>query len=709
MNVVTRAGVLLFPLWLACQPPPAGSSETTAFAVEPPFAFDVVHPQAPRPPALPVLTPCPPGWSEVASRLVTTCEPWPGGTAQACPVGEFHLPGTSGCQRLGAGCPASGWPESLPMMGLVLYVRAGASGGDGSRANPVGSIDAALSLAAGRPATLALSAGTHPVSRAVPGGTTLLGACVNDTVLTGPATSSAIVSTSGEVVVRGVQITGPTAGVEARGARALVTVEDVWLHDLTAFALGLQGGARIEARRVAVERTTVDPMSVNGGAVIFGDGALNVTDAVITAASSAGVQVEGSGRVTLANVAVRDTRDAAGGAVGWALNLKGGTLTATGVVIEGGGAGVTLTNGASGQLIASLIRGTLRDDAVRASGATFVGERLLLDATSGLPLRSGEQADVTVRDVVNRRQFQCQARTGGRLTVERVLAEEPRSPVLTVNGVMSRLVVADLTVTPPRPGVSQTQFGTGLIAYLDGQLTLTRAHFEQVLGNAATITQRATATLTDVVIDEGAPSRLDGRHALVASTEATVTLERVRLRRMLGTGVGAWDARTTLTLRDVEIAETQALPGSGIGVVVADGARATATRLRLTDNAGVSLMLGRQGVLEAGEVHVGATTLPCLGLPECDGRIAVGLGVYSGGSARVSRFVLSNSGIGAQLSDGTLGLADGDVAFNEIALSVLSPSFEVASVSSGVRYRHNQQRLSSQVVPLPEIPPIPLQ
>lgn len=695
----------LLPLGLSCEPLAARQSETSTFTVDPPYGVEVRPPLPPAAPQLPVLTPCPVGWAEVPGRLVTTCEP---GAVQTCPVGEAQLPGQQGCAPLGSACPASGWPDALPATGLVLFVRPGASGGDGSRASPVASIDEALSVAAGRPVTLALSQGTHLAGRAMPAGTTLVGACAQRTVLTAPATASAVLTTSAELVVRSVQLTAPTAGIEARGVRAQVTLEDVALHDLVAFALGVEGGARLEGRRLTVDRTTLDPMAVNGALVVFGQGTLNVTDAVITNAGAAGARVEGPGTLTLSNVALGDTADGLAGAVGWALSAQGGTLTATGVVVERGGGGFSLSNGATGKLEGVVIRGTLRDDAIKASGATFTGERLLLESTGGYPLRSGEHAQVTARDVVTRRCFASQARAGATLTLERALVEEPLSPVLTTNGAQSRLVVSDFTVTPPPANTTITQFGTGLIGYLDAHLSLTRAHFEQVVGNAATMTQRATGTFTDVTIDEGVPSR-PGGHALTVSTAATVRLERVKLRNMFGFGVGAWDAQTTLTLEDVDIEGTTTVTGNGTAAVVADGARATMTRVRLANNDGAGLLVGRGGSLTAEEVFVSATTLACEATSSCAGRVAVGLGSYSGGALSVRQFVVSTSGIGAQVSGASLGLVDGDVSFNEIGLSVLDPTFDLAAVSSGVLYRHNLQRLSSQNVPLPEIPPPPPQ
>ncbi|MCK6552948.1 hypothetical protein L6R52_44405, partial [Myxococcota bacterium] len=102
-------------------------------------------PTPPRDVAPPSLTPCPAGWSEVPASAGSpaTCEPWT--IAETCPMGQVRFPGDASCAPLGAPCPADGWPATIPAGAPQLFVSPTApDGGDGSRAAPLRSLDAAL-------------------------------------------------------------------------------------------------------------------------------------------------------------------------------------------------------------------------------------------------------------------------------------------------------------------------------------------------------------------------------------------------------------------------------------------------------------------------------------------------------------------------------------------------------------------------------------
>src|SRR5262245_17734248 len=117
----------------------------------------------PDPPAAPGFVPCPDGWREVAdpgSPGLVTCDPWPESGPEDCTApDEAHFPGEPGCRRVGTACPAGDWAEDIPGGSTVLYVRAGAAGGDGSLALPFGSVGAAVA-AAPDDAVIAISKGT---------------------------------------------------------------------------------------------------------------------------------------------------------------------------------------------------------------------------------------------------------------------------------------------------------------------------------------------------------------------------------------------------------------------------------------------------------------------------------------------------------------------------------------------------------------------
>src|SRR5689334_20997324 len=106
--------------------------------------------------------PCRDGWRAIdpgAGNGPVVCDPWPESGRATCAEGEAHFPGEPGCVRVGTECPAGDWADDLPASGVV-YVQPGATGGDGTRAMPFGSIGEAVTMGT-RGATIALARGTY--------------------------------------------------------------------------------------------------------------------------------------------------------------------------------------------------------------------------------------------------------------------------------------------------------------------------------------------------------------------------------------------------------------------------------------------------------------------------------------------------------------------------------------------------------------------
>lgn len=158
-------------------------------------------PDAPTPPsferypALPVLTPCPGGWRERFEDPLTLCEaqPFDGAT---CGAEELALPNL-GCTRIGTLCPTgtASWAEPIPAGASVVFVRAGASGAAGTRADPVGTIERALTLVPSG-GVIALGRGQFTADLELTTGVVLFGACATGTEITGNVrvTSTATIS-----------------------------------------------------------------------------------------------------------------------------------------------------------------------------------------------------------------------------------------------------------------------------------------------------------------------------------------------------------------------------------------------------------------------------------------------------------------------------------------------------------------------------------
>lgn len=193
------------------------------------------------PPALPrIAAACPRGWSAVPEALdrgpslvpvtVVRCEPPP---RLSCGRTALQSAGDVGCRPIGQACSAGDdFPAELPSGRPLLYVRAGAVAGNGSRAQPYGSIAEALA-AAGADAVIAVGKGRYDEALTVSGSVDLLGACAAETELRGPLrlvnhhggvsnlSLGPVIAESAQSTLTGVAIFTATTAFDARAGSAL--------------------------------------------------------------------------------------------------------------------------------------------------------------------------------------------------------------------------------------------------------------------------------------------------------------------------------------------------------------------------------------------------------------------------------------------------------------------------------------------------------
>jgi hypothetical protein len=268
-----------------CEPPPAGTVD---------------------------FTPCPDGWREVTDEHgITTCDPYPPGGAQDCPVGEIHFLGTPGCSRIGTACPTGDLPENLPPGAPVVYVRAGAVGGDGSAAAPYGGFDAFPidQLPAGT--IVAVGKGTYVVNDLDPaGGVTLWGACVADTVLTSTTPESVlgdgVIASSNAFTVRNLQIADAARPAVAVFGQGEASLEDILVVRATASGLFADDQASLTVRRAAVLDTRPVAGSFGTGVQHESFGSLVMEQVVVERSFTFGIVTQSSS--ILRDVIARDTQ-----------------------------------------------------------------------------------------------------------------------------------------------------------------------------------------------------------------------------------------------------------------------------------------------------------------------------------------------------------------------------------------------------------------
>lgn len=689
-----------------------------------------VAPATPAPPAPAVLGPCPMGWSEVAPESaddVATCEPWPSGEG-ACPAREARFPGEAACAPIGGPCPAGEFSDDLPADAPILYVRTGATGGDGSRERPHGTLlEAAFRATAG--STIALSRGDFPASTRIPANVTLQGVCAAETRLVGSAELSGALGAAGPgVVVRDVTIAGETRGliVEPMGS---VRVENVVVDGVIGAGILVVGGTA-DLDRVVVRGTRTDAAGAGRGIQVQDDGRVDGHLVVVEDSGDLGVAAMAGGVAHLIDCVVRDSRGDAAGRMG-------------------GGAWARIRG-----------RVELERCMIERTKETAIGA---IDEGTSVFAR-----DVLVRDVApndaGREMGYGVAANGALATLERV--HVLRADAIGVGGTSGATIDAfDLVVEATNPDDASVETSGG-IAILEGStLNGARLHVRRTRGTGVAI-QNAEVTASDVVV-RGTDRDGMGSNSFGISVNrgSNAVLERVEVAEATNVGIGLWSngILRDVTVSDTRAADTPEVP-SGMGILVRDGVTATLERVRLDANRSLgmiaigggiaieardlevtattanldgrwgrgvhlqspddgTLLPGPEVTLERARVHesreagivvigygtsldatdlVVSGTMPPMCSPSCDSLISVGVGVVRGARASLTRFAVTvNTTLGVQvMRDSALTLSDGEVSGHAIGANVQAVDYDIRALTDGVRW-DNVIELDTSALPVP--------
>ena len=552
-------GVALAAVWLgaACGDDgmiaPGDAGQDAALDATLDAAADAEVWSGPVPPVAPRFEPCPAGWrlASDATGAVLGCDPWPADGRATCPDDQTHFPGEPGCTLIGSPCPAGEFPEALPAGATVLYVRAGATGGDGSATAPYGTVDEAIAVAT--PGTIiALAKGTHPGGFRLTLAVTLWGACAAETtIMAGKGLArTPIWSQASGVVVQNLTVEGGPifigrGSMQVRGVisqaslegginvmNGSVHVERVLVRDADEAALELLFGTTGTVRGLVAERC-------NWGSLFTSSAELDAEDVVAwdtRAGAEYAVQID-AGHVALA----RYTSDGPGA---WYVN-SGARVEARDLWLRGG-TGAPRTADALQFFGAS--HGTLTR--LHSEGAWFGA------------IVAAESSDLGLEDVVivapvahgggNGRGLDV----GGALLTARRTRIDGASELGIFGGPGARLVLEDVTVRDTRSD-AMGETGRG------------------------------------VQLQQGAS--LEGmRVALVGNREAAI------LAASIGTTAHFVDLDVRDTLERSCVAS--GCPGAGIGIGAYTGAAISLERTRVTHSAYVGLQIAAAGAIDA---HVG--------------------------------------------------------------------------------------------------------
>lgn len=534
--------VTLACVWLvACGNAPATSdaahdasaSDAGSLDAGPP-PFEVAQPM------LPVLTPCPPGWREVEDPDgPTICEPWPVSGAADCTGAEAHFPGEPGCAPIGRPCPADGFPADLPTDRPVVYVLAGATGGDGTRALPFGRIDDALAVAAAG-SVVAIGRGEYDEAVRVTRGVSLRGACAGETVIRPSDASPGFPAV--DLAETGSSISDVTIGPTPRiglGVRGTAHVEGVAILAATGLGILAAPTAAVTGGDVIVRGTVREGPEVGVAGLGLAADTADVTLARVAIEGNAhtGVLAIDGARVLLEDAVVRDMVQALGGVNGYAIaTFTNGSVEARRVVIEGAHEFGVFARGHGASVL-------LEDAVLRDTRKVILG---------GIPWRGRgliafEGADAVIRRALFERNHQqsIQARNEG----TEVLIEDA--------------VVRDTgAVSEPPPNVVSA--GIGLRVHMGATGRVARALFDRNATLAVAmdffdgVGTPTAATLEDVLVRDTVPQRGVGARSFQLSGPGTLDATRLRFEDSVGIALYVGGEGAVATLRDLTIADTAA-------------------------------------------------------------------------------------------------------------------------------------------------------
>lgn len=543
-----------------------------ADAAPPPPSVDLEPPAPPSPPVLQDW-PCPPRWSPVAAEVgkpwaFSYCAP---PLPRPCEGATFQPPGELMCQAVGSACPpeAERWPSDATIReraagfaGQIRFVDGAAGdGGDGSRERPYRTLDAARQepLAAG--SILALARGTVAGGVALDANVALVGACVAEAVVTGPAGAPAL-SFGGSVaaLVVDLTVTGPGAGIRIGGGPGPVTLRSLVVTDVAGYGVQHeQAGGPALMERILVRNVS----SVGGrgrGVYLYSSARLTADRVVVSEVLGAGFEAapgqDGGGppTLTLRDSAVRDVwmveNATEGDGAGVAL-FGGAFFTATRVAFDGIEGPVVYTTQAGG----SPPRVELEDVAFRGvpgqergpmgvsttNSASFSGRRLLFSGLGGSAFGLGTRDEgasggpsVDVEDVVvlaPRTDVPLAAAAttfgSGHLSLRRVLVVSPRligigaigrgaeQPTVVAEDVVIRGLEAYLEPVSGDlypPGLTVLGSGFPVVVH-QARLSISRAVIADSAGQALAAVGNslwpAELTATDCLVDSMSPLPLE--------------------------------------------------------------------------------------------------------------------------------------------------------------------------------------------------------
>ncbi len=640
MRAPAIAALLLLAACDAAAPSDAGVPATDAAT---PF-------EEPAPPAPPVFAPCPDGWSAAPSgEGFDVCEP---PSAEACPAGTVRFVDESGCAPIGAVCPAGEW-ATPPAGATAIYVRPGASGGDGSMDAPYGTIRDAI-VRAPPGAAVMLARGTYPEAIDVFGGLSVIGACAAQTFLAPDTGRAAVRAAELGITVSDVTLRpgGEVHGVEVTGSLAL---RGVVIESAADDGILVVEGGELDAARLVIRDSRPFAPEFGRGVTIAGARA-TIVQGIFERCPGSGILASMGSQVVARAVLVRESGEGIRGRPQIIAQGLGARLELSESVLEdGAGTGVVVNEDGVLQIDQVVIRRMRADPAVGGSSAGLfarsrgrvVGRRVRIEDVAFLGMAFVEDAVVSLEDAL-----------------------------------VTRITTASLDGDP---------LAIGLL-YSGPELSVRRLAMRDVERMAVSI-ELGTSTFEDVSIARNGSGTGGEYHPMgFAQREGDATLRRVRIEG--ARGVGLYSLTSALALEDVAVIDAPGIEDGrfGRGIEVVQGS-ATLAGVLVEAAREVGVHASDGAVVQAAGLRVLMTRgrdcqdTTC---PDTPG----GIGIAAIGATLSARdFTVDGARLcGAMIAGGpsaALDLSAGAIRGASVGACVQVDGYDLERLTDGVEYRDN--------------------
>jgi hypothetical protein len=516
----------------------------------------------------------------------------------------------------------------LPGDKPVVYVKAGANGGDGTKAKPHGTIGEAVKGAkAGT--VVAIGKGMYPEAVAVGAGrdVTLWGACTAGVTILGPEGSfpDATVKAAGsksspsKLQARNLSVTGKRPGILF--LHAIGALDGVVVKETQDVATHLEG-SQVTLRAVVVRDTRSDPVPKNFGF---------------------GMNCIGGSHVQIERSFFHRNRE-----VGLYAAEAGTSLELKGVIVQ-----ETRSRESSGTLGRGL--NCQEGAAVKVESSLFLKNREIGVAAAGKGT-SVALKDTAVRDTQGRESdgyagWGLNGQEGARVEVERVFLLENRQIGVFAIGKGTSVKLVDSVVQDTRSGDASKDLGRGLNGQGAAQVEVERSLFLRNRDAGVFVNGKGTSlTMKDAVVQDTKGRESDGNEGkgLECQGEAMATVERSIFSNNHTFGVYASGEATSLKLTDVVIKSTQSQESTrrfGRGINLQFGAKMTVERALLDQNRDVGLFAIGQGT----SASLTDTILQNTDPQESNGEYGVGIAASSGASLSLLRSHLRSNSVAGLL------------------------------------------------------------